>query len=910
MAEKLAAYRAKRDPKKTAEPFGEGEVLPSDRLRFVIQKHDATRLHYDFRLEHEGVMLSWAVTKGPSLDPKERRLAVEVEPHPLDYGDFEGTIPQGEYGGGTVMLWDRGFWAPEPGTTIEEGLRKGDLKIVLEGERLHGGWVLVRMAHDRNAKLGRKERTNWLLIKHRDGTEHEGDSDAVLNANASSVASGRTMEQIAAGTGKGPGRFITAGGEKPRAAPKRVWNSNRGDSEASAEAVAVESAPPAPKGKRPPAKPRPAMAARTALPAFVPPQLAANVDRPPAGAAWAHEIKFDGYRLQLRVENGACTVLTRNGLDWTHRFREVAADAATLPEGLYDGEAVMLDEDGSPDFAGLQAALQDGRTGEIVFFGFDLLFATGEDLRERPLSGRKERLKALLADAPHRLRYVEHFETGGDAVLASACSMHLEGIVSKRMDAPYRSGRSESWVKAKCRGGQEVVIAGWVSEGAKPFRSLVAGVQREGRLVHVGRIGTGFSAAKVSALLPRLREVETKASPFDPKDTPRAAGIRWVRPVLVAEIESAGWTGAGHLRQASFKGLREDKPAEEVVQETPAPVAEIASGAKGRAATKSEAEAELKAAAPSPAPRRANGSATVMGVTISNPGKALWPADDAGPAITKLDLARYYEAVGEAMLPHLKGRPASLIRLPDGLGGETFFQRHAMPGTSSLLTLAEVRGDKKPYLQIDRVEALAAVAQVAGVEIHPWNCAPERYEIAGRLVFDLDPAPDVPFEAVVAGAVEIKARLEALGLEAFCKTTGGKGLHVVTPLDASGKRGVEWPEAKAFARDLCVAVAADAPDRYLVNMAKAKRVGKIFLDYLRNDRLSTAVAPFSARGRPGAPVSWPVSWGQVKKGLDPAAYTVRTAPGLLRRAKGWEGYADAARPLAPAIKALGARRAA
>ena len=886
MAEKLAAYRAKRDPQKTAEPFGEGAVAPSERLRFVVQKHDATRLHYDFRLEHEGVMLSWAVTRGPSLDPADKRLAVEVEPHPLDYGDFEGTIPQGEYGGGTVMLWDRGYWAPE-GMTVAEGLAKGDLKFVVEGERMQGGWVLVRMAHDRNAKAGRKSRTNWLLIKHRDGTEHSGDADALLTGNASSVASGRSMEEIAAGAGRGPTRFITAEAGAPpskrtRTPPKRVWNSNRGDPEASAEAV-VEAEPPAPKPKRA----RKAGAAAE-LPPFIPPQLARGVERPPAGAGWAHEIKFDGYRLQLRVDGGGCQVLTRSGLDWTPRFKELAADGAGLPPGVYDGEAVILDEAGAPDFAGLQSALERGRTGEIVFFAFDLLHADGRDLREAPLSARKARLAELLAEHPSpRLRFVEHFETGGDAVLASACSMHLEGIVSKRLDAPYVSGRSESWVKAKCRGGQEVVIAGWVSEGAKPFRSLIAGVHRDGRLVHVGRIGTGFAQPVVARLLPRLRQVETDHSPFEPKDTPRAAGIRWVKPVLVAEIESAGWTGAGHLRQASFKGLREDKPADEVVQETPEPPAD-----------------EAPAEPPRPAPRRANGSAVVMGVTVSNPDKPLWPADDAGPALTKLDLACYLEAVGAAMLPHLAGRPASLIRQPDGIGGETFFQRHAMLGSSALLTLAEVRGDKKPYLQIDRVEALAAVAQTAAVEIHPWNCAPGRYEVAGRFVFDLDPAPDVAFDTVIAAAKEIADRLRALGLEPFCKTTGGKGLHVVTPLDAAGKKGVDWAEAKAFCRSVCERMAADSPDRFLVNMSKAKRTGKIFLDYLRNDRLSTAVAPFSPRGRPGAPVSWPLPWTQVRKGLDPSAFTLRTVPGLLKRARGWEGYDEAARPLRPAMRAL------
>ena len=899
MARSLSTYQSKRDFTRTAEPSGADGVADSERLRFVIQKHDATRLHYDFRLEHNGVFLSWAVTRGPSLDPKERRLAVEVEDHPLDYGDFEGTIPKGEYGGGTVMLWDRGFWAPEPGMTVEDGLKNGDLKIVLEGERLHGGWVLVRMDHDRNAKPGRKGRTNWLLIKHRDATAHDGDGDGLLTDNATSVASGRSMEDIAAGVGKGPTKFITAPpAERVRTPPKRVWNSNRGDPEASAEAVA-EDAPPqkaAKPTKLAPRKPTKATkGAACALPTFIEPQLTRIVDHPPAGGGWVHEIKFDGYRLQLRIEGGKATVKTRKGLDWSDRFSEICADAAGLPDGMLDGEAVALDDHGSPDFAGLQAALSSKKTGDLVFFAFDALFEGGEDLRALPLSERKARLKALLAGAGGRLRYVEHFETGGDAVLKSACSMHLEGIVSKRLDAPYQSGRSDSWTKSKCRGGQEVVIAGWTSEGAKSFRSLLAAVNRDGKLIYAGRIGTGFSADKVAALLPRLRAAEGDQSPFGAQKIPYGKGDRhWLKTPLVAEIESAGWTGEGLLRQASFKALREDKPAEEVVEEAPAHVdeAQVSTPAAQKRATSAVAARGVTGGRP-----------VVMGVSLSSPDKVLWPAAGDDAPVTKMELARYYEAVGEAMLPHIAGRPCSIIRMPDGIDGETFFQRHTAPGTSALVTAAQV-GERKPYIQLDRVEAIVSAAQTGGLELHPWNCAPNRYDIAGRLVFDLDPAPDVAFEAVIAGAKDVKARLEALGLEAFCKTTGGKGLHVVTPLDASGKKGVEWPAAKAFARQLCERMVADSPDRYLVSMAKAKRTGKIFLDYLRNDRLSTAVAPFSPRGRPHAPVSWPVTWAQVKTGLDPLAYRIATVPKLLGKTKAWDGYDDAARPLGPAIKAL------
>ena len=882
MAETLSTYRSKRDFRRTAEPSGEGAVAPSERLRFVVQKHDATRLHYDFRLEWKGVFLSWAVTRGPSLDPHDRRLAVQVEDHPLAYGDFEGTIPKGRYGGGTVMLWDRGYWAPEPGMTVEQGLAKGDLKFVLEGERLHGGWVLVRIKNDRTGG----KRANWLLIKHKDPAALEGDADALLTGADVSVASGRAFPAIAAGEPPAPTPFM-AGRSAPKARrvlAAAVWNSDRAaDSETSGEAAA-RSAPEA-KPRAKPSVPKAKAGTQPAMPAFVEPQLTRLVERPPGGVGWTHEIKFDGYRLQLRADGGEARLRTRKGLDWTERFPELAADGARLPSAMLDGEAVALDAHGAPDFAGLQLALTEGKTGGLIYYAFDLLYLEGEDLRLLPLHERKARLKALLdRSGSSRIRYVEHFDSGGDAVLKSACSLQLEGVVSKKLDAPYVSGRSDGWTKSKCRGGQEVVVAGWTSDGPNTLRSLIAGVQRDGKLVHVGRVGTGYSRAKVEATLPRLQAVETDASPFSGPGAPRGGpGIHWVKPVLVAEIESAGWTGSGALRQASFKGLREDKPAEEVVKE---------------AAPAADASKPAKSTSPKPP-----GKPVVMGVTITHPEKVLWPAAGDQPPVTKLELARYLEAVGAYMLPHIAGRPCSIIRAPDGIGGQTFFQRHAGAGSSALLEAVQVRGDKQPYLQIDRVEGLAAVAQSGGLELHPWNCAPHQPDVPGRLVFDLDPGPELGFEDVIAAARIVRERLEALGLETFCKTTGGKGLHVVTPLMPDAR--VSWPEAKAFAKAVCDAIAADEPTRYLTVMAKAKRVGRIFLDYLRNDRLSTAVAPFSPRGRPGAGVSWPLTWSQVRAGLDPAAYTIRTAPPLLKRLKAWEGYDAAARPLRPAMERLG-----
>ena len=882
-ARKLSRYREMRDFTRTAEPSGETTAAaPSARARFVIQKHAATRLHFDLRLEHDGVFKSWAVTRGPSLDPHDRRLAVEVEDHPLDYGDFEGVIPKGEYGGGSVQLWDRGYWAPEPGfEDVDKALAKGELKFVMEGERLHGGWVIVRLKDDAKAK-----RHNWLLIKHRDDAAVESDGGA-LAAEDRSVASDRTMEQIAAGEGKAAKPFMTAA----PTAPDAVWRTHRNAASTAAAAPKVARAAKA--------APRPKAAKRAsgheAMPRFVEPQLCKSVKAPPKGEQWAHEIKFDGYRMQLRVDGGAATLLTRKGLDWSDRFPAMIAAAADLPRGLYDGEVVALDHTGAPDFAALQAAIADDATNDLILFLFDLLFVEGEDLREAPLAARKARLRAVLPRDGGNIRWVDHFVTAGDAVLRSACRMDLEGIVSKALDAPYRSGRSETWVKSKCRQGHEVVIGGWTTTGTA-FRSLIAGVHRGGELVHVGRIGTGFSREKVARLLPKLEALETDRNPFTGVGAPRGGGgVHWVEPRLVAEIEYAGFTGDGAIRQAAFKGLREDKPAAEVEAEVPASAEATDLSEPVPAKTSSRARRGVSHV-------RAGGSAQVMGVTISHADKALWPDAGDGTPVTKLDLARYYEAVGDWMTPHIRGRPCSIIRMPDGIDGERFFQRHASAGASALFTETTVSGDRKPYLQIDRIEAMIAAAQIGAVELHPWNCAPFKPEQPGRLVFDLDPAPDIPFSDVIRAAKDVRARLEALGLEAFCKTTGGKGLHVVTPVDGDG---VDWSSAKAFARDLCAAMVADDPSRFVVNMAKKVRTGKIFLDYLRNDRMATAAAPLTPRGRPGAPVSMPLTWTQVKAGLDPMTFTVRTAPALARRMSAWKDYDQAERPLREAIVRLG-----
>jgi DNA ligase D-like protein (predicted ligase)/DNA ligase D-like protein (predicted polymerase)/DNA ligase D-like protein (predicted 3'-phosphoesterase) len=1005
---KLSKYRAKRDFHKTAEPSGARAVPASRALRFVIQKHAARRLHYDLRLELDGVFKSWAVTRGPSLDPADKRLAVEVEDHPLDYGDFEGTIPPGEYGGGTVQLWDRGYWVPEGDESPESALKSGDLKFTLEGDKLHGSWVLVRI---KNNRFGDGKRTNWLLIKHRDEFARPGDHDRVLEEDRS-VASGRPMEQIKEGKGRSPKPFMLAKGGRAKSQADAVWHSNKGEAEKAAAQDSKRGARGAAERER--VEPK---RLRGHIPAFVAPQLAKLVDHPPNGDSWGHELKLDGYRLLLRVEDGKATLKTRTGLDWTTKFSEIAASAQSLPDCMLDGEVCALNDRGVPSFSALQAALSEEKTEKLVFFVFDMLFAEHEDLRAMPLSDRKERLQELLDSQPKklrdRIRYLEHVVTSGADVLASACKLGMEGIVSKRLDAGYSSDRSGGWQKAKCRAGHEVVIGGWSSD-KRDLSSLIVGVYKDDNLVPVGRVGTGFNSANEKSLMKRLKPLETQASPFHGKvDLPRARNIHWVKPELVAEIEFAGWTDGGNVRQAAFKGLREDKPAKDVRAEKPefVPLEESAASqatkgtptknagggrskaAKGSAArssatsrgaasarsAKAAGEAKKSSAgrrgsagssadagrskgsassrsgsagssvarggsnrstsarrgsagssatqgrssrtvsarsssggrsatvgrAEPSAPERsaaADGPNTVLGVTISKPDKALWPdAGDKKP-VTKLDLAEYFEAIGDWMLPHVTGRPCSIVRAPDGINGERFFQRHAMAGQSKLVDLITVSGDRQKYVALNSVEALVAIAQTAGLELHPGGCVPGMPDVPGRLVFDLDPAPNVKFDAVITAALELKERLEAIGLVTFCKTTGGKGLHVVTPLARDKKADVDWQVAKAFAREVCRQMADDAPDKYLLNMSKNERTSRIFLDYLRNDRLSTAVAPLSPRAREGATVSMPLNWSQVRRGLDPTKYTVRTAPALLTKGKPWEDYDAGERSLITAVQ--------
>lgn len=615
-----------------------------------------------------------------------------------------------------------------------------------------------------------------------------------------------------------------------------------------------------------------------------------------------HEAKFDGYRLQLRVSNGRAVLRTRKALDWSSRFPEIAADGTSLPDCLIDGEACALDANGLPDFAALQAALSAGKTGGLVFFVFDLLFLDGIDLRQEPLSKRKELLEELMANAkrvPH-YRYVEHFATSGKTMLETACKTGLEGIISKRIDAPYRSGRNELWTKAKCRGGQEVVIGGWWGD-KDTMRSIQVGAFRDGGFAYMGSIGTGFNSRNVPPLLKALKTLTRNTSPFTVGvKPPRAKQINWVEPKLVAEVEYASLTTDGLLRQASFKALREDKPASSVVPEKPV------------AAKTAERLAEQEKDEPMPSRKTSggavkiaakNGDPAVAGVTLSNANKVLWPASGGRKEMTKLDLARYYEMAADHLLPHIAGRPISLVRAPDGIGGQRFFQRHVLPGIPAVPI--RVRGEPKPFHSADDLKGLVALAQAGVLEFHPWGCRPNEVDVPERLIFDLDPDEELGFERVMTAAKELRARLQKLGFTPFIKTTGGKGLHVVVAIKGSPKKPPTWPEAKEFSRLVCESMAEDSPDRYTTNMSKKVRGGRIFLDYLRNDRTATAVGVWSPRARDGATISLPITWSQVKPGLNPKEYTIHSAPKLLKRADPWKDLMKSAIPLDAARKKLG-----
>jgi bifunctional non-homologous end joining protein LigD len=837
----LETYRNKRNFAATAEPKGAAPVAGSSNL-FVVQKHDATRLHYDFRLALDGVLKSWAVTRGPSLNPGEKRLAVAVEDHPLEYADFEGTIAKGEYGGGAVIVWDNGTWSPlgDP----HRGLKKGHLEFELHGQKLNGRWHLVRM----HGKPGEK-RENWLLIKGDDEFARASDEADILEERPESINTGRTIDQL---EGEPPGWSSKTGKiEKPNGAGAAAKPRARISARKSGTAPARKSASEA--------------GSKVPLPGFVEPMLATLSKAPPTGDRWLHEIKFDGYRLQAHIEEGKVTLWTRGGLDWTKKFGKAVAEALrNLPvrSALIDGEMVVANESGVAEFSLLQADLSDGRIDRFVYYAFDCLYLDGRDLREEPLVRRKELLSKLLGTEGGAVRYSSHFVEDGKLVLQRACALGLEGIISKAGQSVYVSGRGKSWVKAKCSAQQEFVIAGYVpsSTGRKAIGSLSLGVYEGKDLRYVGRVGTGFSSGVAEALFTRLDAMRLRSSPFvKPLSTAEARQVRYVKPEFIAQIDFRGWTGDGLLRQASFQGLRDDKPAREVVRET--------------------------TMATNAAPERPTSS-----VTLSHPDRVYWP--DVG--VTKEGLADYYAEAWPFMKPLIVGRALALVRCPDGIGGQTFFQKHAWKGLNRNIVLVKDPTEPEELISIRDFDGLMALVQSAALEIHPWGSTVTDWERPDMIVMDLDPGDDVTWASVIAAADEVRARLKNSGLASFVKTSGGKGLHVVSPV----KPKADWPAVKAFTKAIADSMAADSPDRYVSTIPKARRHGKILIDYLRNQRGMTAVAAYSARARPGASVSMPLAWEELTSEIGPAYFTTRNAPARLSSsADPWADFRATAAPI-------------
>lgn len=864
---KLALYARKRDFAITPEP--RGRVGSAGGRAYLIQKHAARRLHYDFRLELDGVLKSWAVTKGPSLDPADRRLAVHVEDHPLDYGTFEGVIPQGQYGGGTVMLWDRGAW--EPVDDPRKAYAQGKLKFVLKGKRLKGAWMLVRMG----GRAAAEKRDNWLLIKEHDRYARPDAGDALTGRAQTSVVSGKTMEKIA--TAKNAKIWQSAARDPPKSTrPPRPMPKNL-------DPARIPGARPAP------------------LPDFVPPQLASLAAGPPKSADWVHEIKIDGYRAYCRRRGDTVRFLTRSGQDWTARFAALVAPIASLPsrEFALDGEIAVFDERGISSFAALQTTLSTGKTNRLIYVVFDLLHLDGYDLRDVPLARRKALLKELLTGAPAGgpLRYSEHLRSPGGEVFTHACELALEGLVSKKADGPYVQGRSGDWVKSKCLARDEFVIGGYTppkKSGRAGFSSLILGYFEEEKLHYAGHVGTGFNQKLLADIAARLTKLTVPTTPFT-EPLPPVAKRRaiWVKPELVCEIAFSSWTTDGVLRQPSFQGLREDKPAQEVHAERPRlsrqrEAAETRTRSR-HATTIAGKSAEKRAASP-----------TVSGVPISHPGREIFP--DLG--VTKGDLAQYYAVIAEWILPEIADRPLSLLRCPEGTSGQCFFQKHFPTGMSELdrVPIHEKRGTKE-YLVVRDAHGLVALIQEGVIEIHPWGARAENPNQPDRIVFDLDPGTDIEFGAVAETAQAMRDFLSRLDLDSFAKTTGGKGMHVVVPL----KRGSTWQEVKAFAHTVAETFARADPSRFIATPSKSARRGKIYIDYLRNDQGSTAVAGYCVRAQPRAGVAMPLAWREVRDGLDPRKYDIKTVPKILRsRRDPWRDlYRSRQRLTGAALKALG-----
>ncbi|MFZ0071967.1 MAG: DNA ligase D [Xanthobacteraceae bacterium] len=802
----LKRYREKRDfartnePKPKPKPKGEAGTA----WQFVVQKHAARRVHYDLRLELDGVLKSWAVTRGPSLVIGDKRLAVHTEDHPIDYLEFEGNIPRGEYGAGAMIVWDRGRWTPQGDP--RKGLQKGHLEFVLDGQRLKGRWHLVRI----RPRAGEKT-DPWLLIKAEDEFARGAGDPAIIDEETTSFLSGRTTEEL---TAQGELRADHAGRAKVVRARKAVG-------------PMVEAVRGARKG---------------ILPPFLEPSQALTAERPPTGDKWVHEIKYDGYRIQARIDGKNIKLLTRKALDWTERFPRLVAAlrGLQLGSGWIDGEIVVEDSAGMPSFNLLQAAISEGRDERLRYFVFDLLYCEGFDLTKATLLDRKTLLEQIVENLPANspIGYSEHLAQDGPTMFEHASRLGLEGIVSKRADLPYRAGRGDHWIKTKSVLRQEFVIVGYTPSTAetKSIGSLSLGYYRDGELYYAGGVGTGYSAQQAKDLRKDLEKLHI-AKPKFARALP--AGLdkttRWVAPKLVGEVEFRGLSSDMLVRQASFKGLREDRPAEEVVLEV-APQRSPANQPKQESAVRAWA-----------------------GIRLTHPERILWP--DIG--VTKQGLAEFYTEIADWILPHVAGRVLSLVRCPSGVAEKCFFAKHAWAGISDAVRRVDIGEGEEPMLVLDDLAGLITLVQAGVIEIHPWGSTFGHLEQPDRLIFDLDPGEDVPWSAVIQAAREVRTRLNDLGLASFVKTSGGKGLHVVVPITPS----VGWEEAKAFTKSIADAMAKQKPDRYLAYMTKKARRGRIFVDYLRNGRGATAVGPYSPRALPDASVSTPLDWAELSEGI-------------------------------------------
>jgi bifunctional non-homologous end joining protein LigD len=885
----LETYRSMRDFAVTAEPDGssantagkkskaEGKSKAKtdhgpEALPFVIQKHAASHLHYDFRLGWKGVLKSWAISKGPSYVTKDKRLAVQVEDHPMEYGGFEGIIPQGQYGGGTVLLWDSGTWEPQPEfPDVDAGLRDGSLKFILHGKKVKGKWALIRMG----GRAANAKKPQWLLIKEHDGFERSETDPAITEQAPESVVTGRDLAEIAD-------------------QQDHVWNSKGSEHEGLARSGAGKSKVIA-RGKsngshavKSLLKPGEALRARDAqladlprerIPSFIRPQLAIQAKSAPRQAGWIHELKLDGYRIQAHKAGEKITLLTRTGLDWTHRMQELARDLAKLPaeKAILDGEVVVLSAEGTTSFADLQAAFQDGKKHALTYFAFDLLHLEGRNLRGLPLTARKALLSSLLAPlgSDDSIRFSEHIAGDGQPVFEHACKLRAEGIVSKRADSKYASGRGSAWQKIKCVYEQEFVIGGFTlpSNGTHGVGALLLGYYDEhGSLIYAGRTGTGFTQKTHRAMRDQLDKLRVKASSFKAVPSMYQRGAIWVTPKLVAQVGFASWTSDQLVRQAAFKGLREDKPAREVRRETLAAIEDKAPEDESPDAAQTADGAEQSASNSSRSARRQSAKAGAhkeksmsdaaiehAQVRLTHPDKVL----DEESKLTKQQLADYYWAIAEHLLPHIANRPLSLVRCPDGAGKPCFFQKHTSatlpPGIETIDVPDKKTGKPEPYITLSTRESLAALAQMGVLELHPWGSKNDDLEHPDRIVIDLDPDESLPWRTLTKAAKETRTLLKDHGLETFLKSTGGKGLHVVAPIVPEH----DWATVKSFAHSIALQLEKQSPDLYLAKMSKAARKGKIYVDYLRNERGATSVAAFSPRARVGAPVSVPLAWKEL-----------------------------------------------